>query len=160
MDRKLLRIYLQDHMAGSTGGLELARRVRSENEGTPYGDSLAGMVDEIEADRRALESIMDELGFGPDRPKNIAFWVAEKAGRLKLNGRLTGYSPLSRMLAIEGLIIGVNAKRSLWLTLLEVAESEPQLDEARMRRLAERADSQLETLHELRARAGREAFAG
>jgi hypothetical protein len=159
MDRKLLRIYLQDHLAGSTGGLQLARRVRGANEGTPYGEPLAKLADDIEADRRALESVMDDLGFGADRSKNIAFWMAEKAGRLKLNGQLTGYSPLSRMIELEGLITGVNAKRSLWLTLVDVAESEPELDAERLRRLVERAEQQIDTLHELRARAGREAFA-
>jgi hypothetical protein len=159
MERKLLRIYLQDHLAGSTGGLELARRVRGANEGTTYGDALAQLTDDIEADRRSLESIMDDLGFGADRAKNIGFWVAEKAGRLKLNGRLTGYSPLSRMIEIEGLITGVNAKLSLWRTLGDVAGSVTELDADRLARLTERAEQQIGTLHELRARAGREAFA-
>ena len=93
-----------------------------------------------------------------DRSKKIAFWVAEKAGRLKLNGQLTGYSPLSRMVEVEGLIAGVNGKRSLWLSLLDVAEAEPKLDADRLRRLVERADQQLATLQDLRERAAREAF--
>jgi hypothetical protein len=160
MNRKLLRIYLQDHLAGSTGGLELARRARGANESTPYGEQLATIADDIEADRRSLESLMDDLGFGADRVKNLAFWAGEKAGRLKLNGQLSGYSPLSRMIEIEGLLTGVNAKLSLWRTLRELAETEPELDGARIGRLAERAEQQLATLHELRSRAGREAFAG
>jgi hypothetical protein len=160
MDRKLLRIYLQDHLAGSTGGAELARRARASNEGTPYGEPLAKLADDIEADRRSLESLMEDLGFGPDRAKNIGFWVAEKAGRLKLNGQITGYSPLSRVIEVEGLITGVNAKRSLWLTLRDVADSVPELDADRIERLIGRAEQQLEVLHDLRARAGREAFSG
>jgi hypothetical protein len=159
MDRKLLRIYLQDHLAGSTGGVELARRARGANEGTAYGDALAKLADDIDADRRSLESIMDDLGFGADRAKNLGFWVAEKAGRLKLNGQLTGYSPLSRLVELEGLVTGVNGKRSLWLNLIEVAGDVPELDADRLQRLRERAEQQLETLHELRARAAREAFA-
>jgi hypothetical protein len=159
MDRKLLRIYLQDHMAGATGGLELARRARGANEGTSYGEPLAKLADDIEADRSSLESIMDDLGFGADRAKNIAFWAGEKAGRLKLNGQLRGYSPLSRMIEIEGLITGVNAKLSLWRTLSDVAGSVAELDADRLVRLSERAEDQIGTLHELRARAGREAFA-
>jgi hypothetical protein len=155
MSRKLLRIYLQDHLAGSTGGAELARRARGANEGTAYGEPLAKLADDIEADRRSLESIMQDLGFAPDRAKNIGFWVAEKAGRLKLNGQVTGYSPLSRMIEVEGLITGVNAKRSLWLTLLDIADAVPELDPDRLGRLLERAEQQLETLHELRSRAGR-----
>ena len=160
MNRKALRIYLQDHLAGSTGGVELARRARGANQGTVYGDEFAKLADEIEADRRSLESIMDDLGFGADRPKNAVFWIAEKAGRLKLNGQLTGYSPLSRMVEIEGLIAGVNGKRSLWRSLLEVAADEPKLDADRLQRLVERAEQQLATLQELRSRAAREAFLG
>ena len=38
------------------------------------------MADEIEADKRALEGIMDDLGFGADRAKNLVLWAAEKAG--------------------------------------------------------------------------------
>ena len=159
MNRKLLRIYLQDHLAGSTGGLELARRMRGANVGTPYGEPLAKLADDIEADRRSLEGIMDDLGFGADRAKNIGFWVAEKAGRLKLNGQLTGYSPLSRMVELEGLITGVNGKLSLWRTLRDVADSVPELDADRLGRLIERAEQQIGTLHELRSRAGGEAFA-
>lgn len=158
MNRKLLRIYMQDHLAGATGGVELARRARGSNQGTTYGDAFAALADDIEADRRILEGIMDDLGFGADRPKNIAFWVAEKAGRLKPNGQLTGYSPLSRMVEVEGLIAGVTGKRSLWLNLLEVAEGEPKLDADRLRRLVERAEQQLATLQDLRERAAREAF--
>jgi hypothetical protein len=158
MDRKLLRIYLQDHLAGATGGLELARRARGANEGTPYGEPLAKITDDIEADRRSLESLMDDLGFGADRAKNLVFWAGEKAGRLKLNGQLTGYSPLSRVVELEGLITGVNAKLSLWRTLREVAEPVPELEADRLGRLIDRAEEQLATLHELRSRAGREAF--
>ena len=155
---KLLRIYLQDHLAGATGGVELARRARAANQGTTYGDSLARLADEIEADRRALEGIMDDLGFGADRAKNIAFWAAEKAGRLKLNGQLTGYSPLSRLTELEGLIAGINGKLSLWRSLLEVAPSQPKLDQERLQRLLERGEEQLKTVGELRTRAARDAL--
>jgi hypothetical protein len=159
VDEKLLRIYLQDHLAASTGGRELANRARGSNRGTAYGEPLAKLADEIEADRRALEGVIDDLGFGPDRQKNVAAWAVEKAGRLKLNGRLTGYSPLSRMVELEALAAGVTGKLALWRTLLELADSEPRLDRGRLARLGERAERQLATLDELRARAARETFA-
>jgi hypothetical protein len=158
MANKLLRIYLQDHLAGATGGVELVRRAAGANRGTTYGDPLAKLADEIEADRRALESIMDDLGFGADRAKNMAFWAAEKAGRLKLNGRLTGYSPLSRMVELEGLIGGINGKLSLWQALLEIAPEEPRLDANRLTRLLEQGRDQLERIEKLRDRTAREAL--
>jgi predicted DNA-binding ribbon-helix-helix protein len=158
MNEKHLRIYLQDHLAGSTAGLELARRTRGANEGTEYGPPLAKIADEIDADRRALQGVMEDLGFGEDRLKNIAAWCLEKVGRLKLNGEITGYSPLSRVVELEGLLTGITGKKGLWVSLLEIAPEEQRLDVARLERLRDRAEEQRETVEELREKAAREAF--
>jgi hypothetical protein len=160
VDHKLLRIYMQDHLAAATAGLELAGRARGANRDTPYGDAPAHLADEIAEDRRALEDMLADLGFGPDRPKNLGAWAAEKVGRLKLNGQLKGYSPLSRVIELEGLVAGITAKVSLWGILLRVAEEEPRLDAARLERLMTRGDEQRESVNELRTRAAREAFLG
>jgi hypothetical protein len=159
MNQKYLRIYLQDHLAGSTAGLELARRTRGANDGTEYGAPLAKIADEIAADRRQLEGIMQDLGFGGDRLKNTGAWVLEKAGRLKLNGELKGYSPLSRVVELEGLLTGITGKWGLWVALLEIAPTEPRLDAALLERLKGRAEEQRETVEQLRERAAKEAFA-
>jgi hypothetical protein len=160
MNEKALRIYLQDHLAGSTTGLELARRVRGENEGTDYGPPLAQIADEIDADRRALLGIMEDLGFGADTLKNVGAWAVEKVGRLKMNGQLTGYAPLSRMEELEGLLTGITGKVALWGALLQIAPHEPRLDAERLERLRERGESQRATVEELRERAARDAFLG
>ena len=161
MNEKLLRIYLQDHLAAATAGTDLARRTAGANKGSTYGDALAGIADEIEADKRALEGIMDDLGFGADRAKNLVLWAAEKAGRLKPNGQLTGYSPLSpadrargpgrrnqRQAARSG------ARCSRW------CPSEPRLDAERLKRLMEQGEEQLKTVEDLRTRAARAALVG
>jgi hypothetical protein len=41
----------------------------------------------------------------------------EIASRLKANGRLIGYSPLSRVLELEGLIMGITGKLEMWRSL-------------------------------------------
>jgi hypothetical protein len=158
VDLKRLRIFMQDHLAASTAGLELARRARGANEGTDYGQPLARLADEVGADRETLQAMMEDLGFGPDRAKNLGAWTGEKLGRLKLNGQVKGYSPLSRVLELEALAAGIAAKRSLWRILLEVAAEEPRLDGDRVRRLIDRAEEQWRTLEELRTLAAREAF--
>jgi len=160
MNEKQLRIYLQDHLAASTAGLELARRTRGANEGTEYGPPLAKVADEIDADKRHLQGIIEDLGLAGDRLKNIAAWGLEKVGRLKLNGQLTGYSPLSRVVELEGLLSGITGKKGLWIALLELAPSEPRLDAALLERLRDRAEEQRATLEALRAKAAREAFLG
>jgi hypothetical protein len=159
LDRKLLGIYLNDHLAGSTVGLELAKRARGSNKRTEYGDGLERVVREIEEDRNALQQLMDSLEVGRDRPKVIGAWVAEKLGRLKPNGRLTSYSPLSRLIELEMLALGIGGKLSLWEALIEVAGEDARLDVEELRRLAARAERQRKEVWQLRQRAAGEAFA-
>jgi hypothetical protein len=77
--------------------------------------------------------------------------VAEKVGRLKPNGHLTTYSPLSRLLELEGLAGGIEMKRALWLALQE-SEAEA------MQALIDRAVEQRERLEPHRAAAARAAL--
>ena len=157
LGRDYLKIYLEDHYAGSTAGIELARRTMNANRGTLYGDALEPIVEEIEEDREALRAIMTTLGVGPDRFKVAGAWAGEKAGRLKLNGHLTSYSPASRVIEFEGLVLGVTGKRSLWAALHHVAPSEPRLDIEQLERLIARADRQRDVLETLRLKAVSEA---
>jgi hypothetical protein len=158
VDTKLLGIYLNDHLAGATAGLELVKRARGANEGTALGELLARLADEIEADRRALEGVMEDLGVSRDHPKVLAGWVAEKVGRLKPNGQLTGYSPLSRLVELEGLALGVTGKLSLWRTLVGLAADDDRLDADYLVRLLERAERQRDELEERRMAAARDAL--
>jgi hypothetical protein len=160
VNEKLVRIYLQDHHAGSTTGLELARRIHGSNKDNEYGETMAKIVDEIAADKKSLESIMDDLGFGSDTIKDVGAWALEKAGRLKMNGQITGYSPLSRVVELEGLMTGITGKIGLWVALLQIAPEDQRLDAAHLERLRERGESQRAMVEELRERAAREAFTG
>jgi hypothetical protein len=73
-----LAIYLNDHMAASTGAVELVRRAAASNRGPHYGETLAELRVEIAEDRDALASIMDRLGIGVDRVRTALGWSAEK----------------------------------------------------------------------------------
>ena len=156
----LLAIYLNDHLGGATGGLELARRAARQNTDDALGSFLRRLAEEIGEDREALIQIMRSLEVKRDRVKVAGGWTAEKVGRLKLNGRLTGYSPLSRVLELEGLIAGVNGKLALWHSLLEIGPAEPRIDVEQVERLAQRAESQVEELRRHHRAAASEAFAG
>jgi hypothetical protein len=151
-----LSTYLQDHHAGSTAGLELARRAAGSNKGSVYGEELSRIAVEIAEDKAALEQIMDELGVGTDRIKDGAAWVGEKLGRLKPNGSLVSYSPLSRVVEIEGLVLGVTGKLALWESLKTALG--PGADGVDLDRLTERAADQRRRLEELRRTAAAEAL--
>ena len=159
LDRKLLGIYLNDHLAGSTVGMELSRRALGSNEGNAYGDVLERIAREIEEDRETLKGLMDRLGVKHDRSKVAVGWVAEKFGRLKPNGRLLSYSPLSRLVELESLALGIAGKVSFWEALKEVAAEDSRLDAQELGGLADRAERQRKEVWQLRQRAAREAFA-
>jgi cell division protein FtsB len=150
-----LEIYLNDHLAGATGGVELARRLRASNrDDAVFGETLSRVCAEIEADRTVLEQVIDELGYSRDKFKPAAAWVAEKLGRLKLNGQLRGYSPLSRLIELEGLLIGITGKIGLWQTLTELGAGEDL--KADLEQLTERAAAQraaIDDLHRIAAAA-------
>jgi hypothetical protein len=159
LNRKLLGIYLNDHLAGSTVGIELSKRALGSNKDNEYGAVLERIAKEIDEDRDTLQRLMKDLGVRRDQPKVTAAWVAEKFGRLKPNGRLISYSPLSRVVELESLALGITGKRSLWEALAEVAGEDARLDAEELRRLAERAERQRKEIWQLRQRAVGEAFA-
>jgi len=154
----LLAIYLNDHLAGSTVGVELARRARGSNKGTELGEFLATLVTEIEEDRDTLQDAMEAVGAGRDRLKVTGGWASEKLGRLKLNGSLLGYSPLSRVVELEGLRLGVEGKACLWRMLRELAD--PRLSGFDFDALIARAERQRDELERHRLEAGRLALSG
>jgi hypothetical protein len=155
MDTKLLGIYLNDHLAGSIVGVELAKRAASQNEGSELGEFLAELAHDIEEDRNALKSIMDHYGVAENRVKMPIAWAAEKLGRLKPNGQLTGYSPLSRLIELEGLALGVTGKLALWRSLAATRSDLAAFDIAT---LIARAEAQQGGLEKWRLEAAREAL--
>jgi hypothetical protein len=146
-----LTIYLNDHLAGATAGTELADRVASENDDAEFGKPLAELAAEISSDREELLSIMRQLDVQVDHVKLAVGWTAEKLARLKPNGRVFSYSPLSRLLELEGLGAGIRGKRALWRALKAAAV--PGIEPARLDTLVERAARQLRTVDRLHARA-------
>lgn len=158
-DGRLLAIYLNDHLAGATMGIELTRRSFRANRGTELGRFLEELLREIEEDRRTLEAIMDALGVPKSVVKPRLAVVAERLGRLKLNGQVTGYSPLSRVLELEGLTIGVAGKLSLWRNLRDGAGLAERLPGFDLDALIARAERQLGAIAEHRVAAARLALA-
>lgn len=145
----LLGIYLNDHLAGATAGVELAHRMAATHQDA-VRQSLAA---EINRDRQALLDIMAQLGLPVRHYKTVAAWAGEKAGRLKLNGRLLSRSPLSDLEELELLRLGVEGKAAGWRTLRVLAESDHRLSTAWLDTLMARAREQADLLEDLRVQA-------
>lgn len=149
---ELLAIYLNDHLAGSAAGIEMARRTRASNQGTEFGEPLAVLCGEIEADRENLEAVMEELDVSRSWLKPTIGWLAEKLGRAKPNGQLRGYSPLSRVIELESLVLGTTGRLRMWRLLAELVGEQSSAD---FPALIAGAEDQRSRLEELQLRAAR-----
>lgn len=155
---KLLAIYLNDHLAGAAVGVGLAQRARDSNrDDAVFGPPLAQICAEIEADRETLVRLMERLGVPRSPVKPVLGWAGEKLGRLKLNGQLRGYSPLSRLVELEGLALGIAGKENLWRALKRTIDEPAGFDFAA---LAARAAGQRERIEGLRLSAASLALPG
>lgn len=152
MTGTFLPIYLNDHLMGATAVTELTRRAAREHEHSELGTFLAQLAVEIAEDRRALRRLMVFAGARPALWKVTAAWLAEKLGRGKLNGRILSRSPLSPMVELEAIEIGIYGKLLLWRVLR--AQSIPTPSDVDLDALTARAQRQLEQVESHRVNAG------
>jgi hypothetical protein len=152
----LLAIYLQDHHAAGVAGSRLARRVASSSAGNQLDADLSRVADEIAEDLAALESVMRRIGTKPNVMKDAIALAGERLGRLKPNGRLQRRSPLSDVLELETLVVGITGKQALWVSLRSAAL----LPTEKLDHLVERAVAQKRIVELAREAAARRAFAG
>jgi len=155
---RLLGIYLNDQLALGVAGRELARRAASENTGTELGAFLERLAREVTEDVDTLQGVMQRLGIPLSRMKRPLALVAERVGRLKPNGQLRGYSPLSRFLELESLALGLDGKKLLWANVGDLANVGDRLADIDFGALIDRAARQREELERFRLAAGRESL--
>jgi hypothetical protein len=155
---KELPSYLNDHLAGSVGALELIEHWAKLHEGKPLGRFFMDIEAEIRADQEKLRELMRSLGVDESSVRKAGAWVAEKAGRARV--MIAGDEPrsLGLVLTFEGLIIGITGKKLMWRTL--AAANLAQLNGYDFEELQHRAEQQIERIEAERIRAILEAFGG
>ena len=158
--RPLLHTYLDDHYAGAGAGVALAHRMARNNQGTPWHRALLSIAEQIEADQTTLETVRARLSVDGGWAKRAMAMVGERLARLKPNGQLTGYSPLSRVIEAESLMAGVAAKQRLCASLERSVPAQAGLRDFDFAALAARADQQLDQLRAFHEQAAEVAFGG
>jgi len=148
MNAGLLQIYLRDHHAAAGGGVALARRALGAQ------DPIAA---QIARDRETLEAIMEQLGVSANSIKVGLVRIVERLSRLKLNGRFVRHSPLSRVVELETLVVGVRGKEALWTALRTAGVRLEGID---LETLVDSARAQGSELEARRVSAVSEVFAG
>jgi hypothetical protein len=154
---RLLAIYLNDHLGAAALARERCKYAARQNSATELGSFLERLLREIEEDATTLRRVMDRVGATPSPLKLAVGLATEKIGRLKPNGQLTGYSPLSRLLELEFLSLGIEGKRVMWVVLGDRGDA--RLAEFDFAALAERAARQRAELEPHRLEAARGALA-
>ncbi|MCW2872567.1 hypothetical protein [Actinacidiphila oryziradicis] len=154
-----LAIYLNDHLAGSTAGVELCRHLAEAERGGSLGigETLERLAEEIDQDRSTLLDIMSALSVPVRYYKVGAGWVGEKVARLKPHGSMLRRTRLDTLIELEALWLGVEGKVSLWRTLVVLADTHQGLAE-KLAGLLDRAYRQATALEEMRVRAAAAAF--
>ncbi|MGW7365756.1 hypothetical protein ACWGI8_20520 [Streptomyces sp. NPDC054841] len=149
MQPEAVSIYLNDHLSGATMGVELSRRIARAHQSSARVAVLQDLAEQIAQDRQSLLDLMDALEIVPRRYKVYAGWAAEKAARLKPNGRLRRRSGLSTLVELETLRMGIQGKFRMWRALMPVVAERDDLDAARLKELMDRANDQMATVDEL-----------
>src|SRR5215468_2097986 len=155
---KDLDSYLNEHLAGSIGALELIDHWVNAHKGESLGSFFVQIQKEIKADQDTLRHIMATLAIEESKVRKAGAWAAEKFGRARL--LIAGDDPgsLGLVLTLEGLIMGVTGKKLLWGSL--AAAKMPQLDSYNFEQLRRRAEQQVEQIEAERISAIRQAFTG
>ena len=157
MSRDTLCTYLNDHLAGSVGAVEMAERAIRENDGTPFAESLARVVHDIREDQLVLKNLIERLGGGTNPLKTAGAWLAEKAGRIKLGGT-DDPRELSRLEVLETLTMGIHGKGALWRALRLVSDRHDAVARLDLDQLQRRAAAQHDAVEVMRLEAARAAL--
>jgi hypothetical protein len=158
MKNKHLAIYLNDHLAGAEGALELLAHLEEAHAGTPVGDALRQLHDDIEADRQELKRLIERLDIDVSAPRKVSAWLGEKAVQLKLQLDDKASGTLRLFEGLEALLVGIEGKRALWRALAIASEEVHELDGVDYDHLAQRAQEQHDRVEVLRLDAAKAAL--
>jgi len=125
MNRENLDTYLNDHLAGSVGAMELLDHLVEVYQGSQYSAFLSALREDIGADQRTLQGFIRDLGLKESDLRKAGAWFVEKFSRIKL--RLDSDDDgLGLFQALEGIALGISGKEALWRAL-EASNNLPEL---------------------------------
>lgn len=155
---KELDSYLNDHLAGSVGALELIDHWSNLYDGKPLATFLADLRKGIEADQETLRELMRTLGIKEGSVRPAGAWVAEKFSRARFAIAGDEIGGLGLVLALETMVMGITGKKLLWRAL--AASDLPGKGNIDFVEMEQRAEEQIARVELERIRAAREALSG
>jgi hypothetical protein len=158
MSSKALRIYLNDHLAGSVAALELLDHLADLHQDTDRKQFFTSLRTEVEEDQKVLQQLLEKTGGKESAVRKAAAWLTEKLGEAKLRLDDPGDGQLRVLEAVETLGLGIQGKLALWRALAAVADRLPKLQRVDFARLEQRAIQQHQRVEGQRLQAARLAL--
>jgi hypothetical protein len=152
--------YLNDHLAGSVGALELLDRLIDAYREKPLEHFFRSLREEIQHDQEQLKELMQKLGADESAVRKAGAWLVEKLSRAKIGLSDEPEGEIGLLLALEALVLGITGKRSLWRALQAASRTVPQLARLDYAGLENRAIEQCERVEAKRLETARTAFQG
>jgi hypothetical protein len=150
--------YLNDHLAGAVGALELLDRLIDACEGKPLANFFQKLRADIHEDQEQLKELIQKLGVEESAVRKAGAWIAEKLSRAKIGLGESSDGETGLFLALEALILGITGKRSLWRALRAASQNVPQLARLDYTGLEKRAIEQCERVEAKRLEIARTVF--
>ncbi len=158
MNLEHLNSYLNDHLAGSVGALELLDRLIEIYQEKPLEGFFRDLRAEIEADQEVLKSLIAGLGQEESTVRKAGAWVMEKLSRAKIQPGEAEKGEMGLFLALEGLALGITGKRALWRALAAASATVPRLRTLDYDELEKRAEEQHDRVEAKRLEIARKVF--
>lgn len=150
--------YLNDHLAGSVGALELLDRMIAACEGKPLERFLRDLRADIQHDQEQLKELIEKLGMSESSVRKAGAWIAEKLTRPKIDLGNGTRDEVGVFLALEALVLGITGKRSLWRALQAASRTVPELARLDYSGLEKRSIEQCERVEARRLEIARAVF--
>jgi hypothetical protein len=150
--------YLNDHLAGSVGALELLDRLIETYREKPLEHFFRNLRDDIQQDQEHLKELIQKLGVEESAVRKAGAWIVEKLSRAKIELDETSEGETGLFLALEALVLGITGKRSLWRALHSASRTVPELARLDYKGLEKRAIEQCERVEARRLETARTAF--
>jgi hypothetical protein len=136
-----IHVYLNDHLAGATAGVDLVKQAAERHDGE-LGEFFGELADEISGDYNTLASLIDQLGAEASGAKQVVAKVGSEISSTKFSGESVDDPEFGTFLTLETLSIGVEGKLCMWKALKVVEGEYPELGSTDIDTLIERAQSQ------------------
>lgn len=136
-----LHVYLNDHLAGATAGVDLVKSAAERHDGE-LGEFFQQLSDEISGDYNTLTSLIDQLNAHGSGAKEALAKIGSEVSEAKFSGESIDDPEFGTFLTLETLSIGVEGKLCMWKALKVVEGEYAELGSFDIDTLIERAQSQ------------------